>query len=105
MYIVIIYRLDENINIKSCDIKCVVWVEAKSSTNRTAGSGRVVSCEKSCFQEGDIALNFKKGDGGSMANAATQRLSGGSAEKRTGNAIPSCYVSMSQSFSKQANNL
>ena len=40
-----------------------------------------------------------------MANAATQRLSGGSAEKRTGNAIPSRYVSMSQSFSKQANNL
>ena len=40
-----------------------------------------------------------------MANAATQRLSGGSAEKRTGNAIPSRYVPMSQSFSKQANNL
>lgn len=71
---------------------CGIGRGIKNSTNRTVGSGRVVSCEKSRFQEGDIALNFKKGGGGS-------------AEKRTGNAIPSRYVPMSQSFSKQANNL
>ena len=86
MYIVIIYGLDENINIKSCDI----GREIKKSTNRTVSSGCVVSCEKSRFQEGDIALNFTKGDGGPMANAATQRLSGGSAEN--GREMPSLPV-------------
>ena len=47
---------------------CGIGREIKKSTNRTVSSGCVVSCEKSRFQEGDIALNFKKGDGGPMAN-------------------------------------
>ena len=69
---------------------CGIGREIKKSTNRTVSSGCVVSCEKSRFQEEDIALNFKKGDGGPMANAATQRLSGGSAEN--GREMPSLPV-------------
>lgn len=56
--------------------------EIKSSTNRTVGSGRVVSREKSRFQEGDIALNFKKGGGGSMANGHDGARIGARQEKK-----------------------